>query len=251
MFVDLVNSNPNIKNLHVPAIPIHLLLGYPKTEHRLEDLSISLCDPVIPVYPEHFDLIINFLESQKFTLKSCRLEGCVLEQSHIKRLLSLNLVSLGFFRCKLKLYTVFYNSSIESLAFIGITAEMIKPTAIRNFLTSCRNLCAYTILTQPPCPQAPAYKKHVQTTKQWKRIDTAEMAPKHLSWANRRSVRYDGVFHTLLRLRPNYDLYQDTLKQVPIEKHPYLIIEFETSRTRLAPFQEINFEEVLIFLPLY
>lgn len=178
LFVDLIKCNPRIKSLHIPAVASELFLAdaleHPEVEYHFEELHFNLHSPCRPRRVNYFETVMNFLETQRDSLKYAQLENCVIEEESTTRLLSLNLVSLELIRCYIGLSPSagFRNSSIESLAFICVSS--LDPDFVYYFMKECRNLSAFVAFTkQPPLNNFP------ETINSWKLIDTKKYTPKY------------------------------------------------------------------------
>lgn len=100
---DRVQSNPKLKILYIPPRALKVFLSKalqnPKVEMHLEELEL-----VFETDQENFDNeIMNFIESQRNSLKYLRLKGCRIGKDFAKRMLLLNLVRLVMRDCTIQL----------------------------------------------------------------------------------------------------------------------------------------------------
>lgn len=229
LFIDLIKCNPKIKALHVPrAVSEDFLanaLEHPEFEYNLKELSLAFI-------PERntFSDTMNFLESQRDTLRCCRLEGCAITEEHTERLLSLKLVRLELHLCSMEMSqaTVFENTSIESLAFIWVDDSRDK--AICRFIESCKNLSAFVAYIKPLPPHLFARMK-----KSCKILNIHTKFLKSISWTDLRSLRFMGVAFTIEYVNDHrkYCFYNGKLKEVSADNHPYWTLAFsKKSRER-------------------
>lgn len=88
----------------------------------MKELSLAFEHFTAPDGSNNCETAVNFLETQRSTLKSLRLEGCYVSQLYSLRLLSFNFVRLEihFSFLEMSRYAPIENLTIESLAFIGI-----------------------------------------------------------------------------------------------------------------------------------
>lgn len=225
LFVGTVKCNPKIKILHTPPVVTEMFISealkHPEIEHRFEDLSFAL------EYGQgsFCDLIMDFLATQKDTLRSCRFEDCDLTENHFIKLLSFNLVQLEFHICWLETMTdtAIKNSTIENLTFIGkdgLTHETVK--SIAKCCTSLSTCVAYNM--------TPPDMLFYLTTSSWQTFDLKEMRPKSISY-ELRSLRHAGIAYAVnFTIRHHvdrrYHIYHSRLMNKSIKEHPYSVIEF-------------------------
>lgn len=226
-FVDIIKCNPNLKSLHIPLLATDSFLNYtienPEVEFRFEELGFR-----VTPYEESIDnKAMNFVESQKNTLKRLNFDCYSFreEGEYISRLLSLNLECLEIRLCWIRPswnWNV-QNTTIESLAIIGSVHGMHEP--IRKIVKCCSNLteCAVFVVQDPPS---------LFPSKSWKFHDNNKILPEKVCWSDLRSLRFAGVaqgivfFHNFLNER-RYHFYYDESKEVSKKKHPYSIIKFK------------------------
>lgn len=243
--------SPTLKILHVPypasEVFIDNISTFQAAGIHLEELSIDFRDDRSCLDPEGFEEVMKFAESQKTTLKSCRFEGCIIDNGQAKRLLSLNLERLELVRGSSELSEVCENLSIESLALVGIDDS--ESNFISNLLASCKKLSAFTVSIMQSEPPNPLFLK---MSKSWKRIDSSQTVQKPIRWSDLRSVRYVGVWSAseLLTSCRDYDFF-DQSNGVSTEKHPYSIIKFtEKAQEQKKPINNtlVNPEQVRLLM---
>lgn len=224
LYVDLINANSKLKILDVPSLAAQMFLAH-ASEHReveycLEELSLGF-EPNLDFFDS---TVMDFLESQKNSLKRLRIEGCVIGGEYSERLLTMHLVRLEIHRCAVYLMpnSATINTSIESLSCTGY--DDLSHQAVRSFVERCKNLLACVALldTEPA-------KLFVSNS--WRFIDVDEMIPERIPWADLRSLRFAGAaiaisFMKNYRGKKRYHIYNDELKEVTVENHPYSIIKF-------------------------
>lgn len=241
MFFSLIRNNPELKRLHVPILATDYFLKDAiennENNYNLEELSLIF-------YPftgffQFSERVLDFLETQRSTLKCLQLGGCNIEENQAVRLLSLKLVRLELHRCTMTFSpnAVIENSSMKSLSLISFcSAHEWNPDAIYNFTRCCLNLCALEAFIIPI--HNTTFPGSIHTLKF---IDTFKMLPDRISWSDIRSLRYAGVAYTIEYVRENRDFYyfQQKLKEISLEEHPQSIIQWKAHNyTRLAAYRK-------------
>lgn len=179
----------------------------------------------------NFEDFMDFLDTQRDTLKFFQLQQCFIDEESLKRLLSLELVRLEFIDCGIELSHVpaFENASIKSLAFHGVSLSNLD--AICNFIESCSNLSAFVASTVQEPPDC-------LSTKSWTRINTEKKQPKADFSVDPRRLRYSSVWYAFIDMsNPGIHCYYDTMKEVPVEHSPHSVIKFE-ERSDVAESKE-------------
>lgn len=173
-----------------------------------------------------FNLVMNFLESQKNTLRSCRLRFCRISEENCRRLLSLNLVHLEVIFCDVTFSqnAAIENTSIETLTFID-TNEFTNEV-IGSFVNCCKNLSEFVVFLDPKFDDPFSESEFGY---EW--FDYRKMRPSSISLVGLHSLRYAGAAYLIELMRSftderhYYFCYHEWKK--PIEQHPYSVIEFE------------------------
>lgn len=229
LYVDLIKSNRQIKNLHIPKNATEKFIAdtleHPEVKYELEELSLAYGGYLNNFMPDDFlDIVMNFLETQRTTLKCLRLANYELVERHVRRLLWLDFVRLELFSCSLEfsLGTAIANKTIESLAVIDPenSASFVE---LCRFISKCKNLSALTVFTEPPSGDVipESAKKSI--------IDVKKLLPKHIPWSDFRRVRYAGTAFTIAVVccYAKGLLFNDESKNVTVDQHPYSIMRFE------------------------
>lgn len=121
LFIDLIKANLKLKivQFHRGITEMFLAdtLEHPEVEYHFEELSFSL-------YLLPFGDVMNFLELQRNSLKSLRIEYAKIDEDNFERLLSFDLVRLELLCCSIKVPqdAVIQNSSIRSLVIFESSA---------------------------------------------------------------------------------------------------------------------------------
>lgn len=218
LFVELVNSNPKLKILNVPSLAAQMLIAYAE-----EHLEVEYCFEELHIGSKfnYFDQkVMEFLETQKNTLKYLRIEECAIKHQYSEKLLSMNLVRLEFHCCAITLLpnSNVENRSIESLSVIGCSDMSL----VYSFVNCCKNISTCIALLDP---------EHAELLP-WRYFDIDEMVPEDISWADLRSLRYAGVAITIsfIKRYPNkqrYHFYIDESKDLTAQTHPNSVIKFK------------------------
>lgn len=242
MMLELIKRNSNLKRLHIPLEVSEAFLAYAlsqlEVEYKFEELGLLFAHPICPVTGVDFcDEALEFFKTQRDTLKSVKLDGCVISELQATHLLSLNLARLELYSCNMVLqpHGGCDNFSIESLTFImcGGTAA---PESVCNFVQHCKNLCAIDVFFAGYYPVLP------EAMSSWTLIDTLVMRAKRIAWSDLRSLRYAGVAIGIETVR-NYSehlFYQFRSKRFLVETHPFSTVQWKvanfTRRVLLKPF---------------
>lgn len=226
LFVNLVTCNSRLKILHLPPVASSLFLIYasahPNVQYRLTELSFDL--HLSRDLDDFSGDILNFVETQRDTLKCLRLQNCHLRQQHSERLLSLRLelLEIHFGILELPQDSECENNTIESLAFIDNFS--FKFETIDTFVKCCKNLAVFVAFTRPVALLTEARML-------WESIDTDEKRPVPLRFADLRSLRFAGAASASAFMAQGsawrrFHTYVDKSKDVSVEKHPYSKINF-------------------------
>lgn len=235
LFVDLIKVNRKLKLLHVPATSTAVLiedaLKHPKLEHEFEELSLFFDLAEQENERLTFEMVINFLETQR-KLKSLCLYRFTINENDMRSLLSLPLKRLELCLCSLQpsQNTDFVNNSIESLLFIGfhIMEDTTNHVELYKLIDKCKNLSALSVYVEEPGEDL------LTKFERWKTIDTTKRSPESMSWADLRSLRYGGAhfFIEVIRIMSEEFLIHDNSGNLPADRHPCSIIKFERKLER-------------------
>lgn len=234
LFVELVENNVNLKILHVAEVATELLLEsvwkHSGAKWQLEDLSLSFQydDFEPPLEPDYRTMALGFFETQRKTLKSCRLDNFQIQQRDMQKLLSLNLVRLELFCCNLQLQKVYNNTSIKILSVVDFHGQPTISKSFANLLHSCKRLPAFVATSE----KARLFY-FSQFSKPWCQMSTIELPKDRILWANLRSLRYNGVWHAICfaNVNPEDLIYYNSLRKTPVEQDPYSIIQLKRIKT--------------------
>lgn len=231
LVVELIKSNPRIKNLQIPGVATEKFiieaLTHPNVDFNFKELSLSFDRFLGDITPNIFlGMVMDFLKTQKTSLKSLRLANFVITKKHVRRLLSLNLKRLELFCCNVDCppAMAFKNHTIESLALVFFrdnrTSNFVK---LCRFIEKCKNLAAVTVLIDPTGRALPE-----TLAKKSRRIDLEEWLAIDIPWAELRSLKYAGLRFTidLIKWIPGCLLFHDISEELALE-HPYSIMRFE------------------------
>lgn len=221
-FVDLIKSNSKLAMLHIPPFVTPMFLASVEENHEfeycLEELNLGFV-----VYEDAFDFsAMNFLESQRSTLKSLRIEGCMIKEEFTEKLLSMNLIRLELHHSAINLpFGIVGNSSIESLSFVDYNGYNLR--TIRRIKIGCQNVVECVALLDPE-------PLEVFGSDSWKYYEFDAMIPERISWADLRSVRFAGVAFTIEFIERHpykkcFYVFNDESKEVTVES-PYSILKF-------------------------
>lgn len=152
LFVDLIKSNPQIKNLQILDVATEKFIAYASehtnADYDFEELGLNGYE-LHGILPHTF---FDFLETQ-ISLKSLRLDCFVIESRHVEMLLLLNLKHLELFYCNVDHppAIALKNNTIESLALISFyNTEASNFEKLCRFIEKCEKLSAVTVFIEPP-----------------------------------------------------------------------------------------------------
>lgn len=231
LFIDLIKANLKLKIVQFPREITEMFLAdtleNPEVEYHFEELSFSLY--VLP-----FGDVMNFLELQRNSLKSLRIEYARIDEDNFERLLSFDLVRLELLCCSIEVPqdAVIQNSSIRSLVFFESERQNFEPETFSRFFNCFTNLSACAALIK-----LNNSRLLPQNTMTWKSISMDEMKPEKILFSELRSLRFAGLniaksmVKDLINGSPKLLYYSgyDKMKEVlTVENHPFSLIRFES-----------------------